>query len=394
MIPPRPGGGPGNRTQFQPAIGGAGRFTHPWFRTSRPGNGTPSGGTRIRRALVSGRGSGIHREEFMVRRIGGRKAARHRASEQSCVVQPLETRVLFSGSAEYVIHVSVDGLRPDAVTQLGETRLPNLFRLRREGAFTDNARTDFDYTITLPNHTTQVTGRYVAGGAGHNWVTNVDPAPGETLHSNKSAYVASAWDVAHDAGLRTGLYASKTKFSLYDESYDDDTATTADPLRSGAPDADPTAGDNGRDKIDRTVINVDSVAMTTALVADLAADPARYALVHYHDTDTAGHASGWMGTSYFAALELVDAQLGRIFSAVEGSPALAGRTAVVVTSDHGGEGAGHGDAADPEAYTIPFYVWGPGVTAGGDLYRMNQDTRTDPGAGRPDNDASRQPIRD
>ena len=326
----------------------------------------------------------------MVRRNGGRRAARR----QAFAVQPLESRVLFSGSAEFVVHVSVDGLRPDAVTQLGAGRLPNFHRLRAEGAFTDNARTDYDYTITLPNHATQVTGRYVAGAAGHNWVTNTDPAPGETLHSNKKAYVASAWDVAHDAGLRTGLYGSKTKFSLFDESYDDDTASTPDPLQSGAPDADSAGGDNGRDKIDVTVINTDSVAMTTSFVDDMAADPSRYALVHYHDPDTAGHAHGWMGTDYFAALERVDVQLGRILALVGSDAALAGRTAIVLTADHGGEGAGHGDAADPEAYTIPFYVWGPGVTAGGDLYRMNADTRTDPGTGRPDNAAAPQPIRD
>ena len=309
-------------------------------------------------------------------------------------VQPLEPRTLLSGSAEFVVHVSVDGLRPDAVTQLGDSRLPNFFRLRREGAFTDNARTDFDYSITLPNHTTQVTGRYVVGAAGHEWVTNSDPLPGQTLHSNKGSYIASAWDVAHDSGLRTGLYSSKTKFSLYDESYDDDTASTADPLQSGAPDADPAGGDNGRDKIDVTVINTDSVAMTTAFVSDMASNPLHYALVHFHDTDTAGHATGWMQPDYFAALEQIDAQLGRTLSLLDSSVTLSGKTSIILTADHGGEGGGHGDASDPEAYTVPFYVWGPGTTPSGDLYRMNSDSRRDPGGGRPDNSAVPQPIRD
>ena len=53
---------------------------------------------------------------------------------------------------DYVLQISVDGLRGPAIPALGETNLPNFYRMRDEGAFTDNARTILDSTVTLPNH--------------------------------------------------------------------------------------------------------------------------------------------------------------------------------------------------------------------------------------------------
>src|SRR5688572_28824270 len=216
------------------------------------------------------------------------------ATDRPCLfVEPLENRRLLAAS--FVIHISVDGLRPDAVTQLGPSQLPNFYRLRSGGSITDNARTDYDYTITLPNHTDMVTGRPVVGAAGHNWTVNTDPAAGQTIHSNKGSYVPSVWDVVHDAGLRTALYATKTKFSLYDSSYDAD----ATALQGGAPDV--TGADNGRDKIDTYLHSADSAAMIDNFVSLSSANPYHYAMLHFHDPDTAGHASAWMGTSYLNA---------------------------------------------------------------------------------------------
>jgi len=293
----------------------------------------------------------------------------------------------WAGTVQYVIQVSVDGLRPDAITTLGPSNVPNFYRLRDEGAFTDNARADYDNTETLPNHCTVLTARGVigVGGNGHMWTSNSDPAPGQTLHTNKGSYVAGVFDVVHDNGLRTGLYASKTKFSLFDVSWN---------ATNGAPD---TIGeDNGRDKLDVYLYNYtnnSTATLTSSMISAMNANPFNYVLLHLTEPDTVGHSSGWMSTAYLNAVKTMDQRLGALFNLIENNPTLNGRTALIVSSDHGGTGTGHGDATNRLNYTIPFYVWGPGVLAGADLYDLNEETRLDPGTGRPNYAAAIQPIR-
>src|SRR5437016_3756053 len=170
------------------------------------------------------------------------KANRTRHERSRCLLEGLEARLCLS--AQFLVQVSIDGFRPDAVTVLGPGQLPNFYRLRREGSFTDNARSDFDYTNTSPNQWDIMTGRPVVGAAGHGWINNDDILPPYTVHVHKGSYVASAFDVVHDNGLRTGSFVDKGKFNEFDISYDGDTA----PLQGGAPDT--TGDDNGRDKID------------------------------------------------------------------------------------------------------------------------------------------------
>jgi hypothetical protein len=286
------------------------------------------------------------------------------------------------GPVEHVIHISVDGLRPDAVTRYLDD-LPAFALLREQGAFTDNARTLPSRGNTMPNHTSQITGRLGDGPLGHAWLTNRDTDPTATLHSNRGGYVASVFDVASDAGLRTGLYASKTKFVLYERSYN---------AEAGAPDT--TGADDGRAKIDAFVLETDTDRLVDRLVDSLQADAYDYVLLHLRDPDTAGHRFGWRlwgWHPYIRAVRKADRQIGQVLEAVASDPELRGSTAVIVTADHGGSGHDHG-AYSPSDYTIPFYVWGPGIRAE-DLYALNQDRRADPGEAQVDGDAVMQPIR-
>ncbi len=287
---------------------------------------------------------------------------------------------------KYVIHVSVDGLRPDAITILGRKQAPNFYRLRAEGAFTDNARTDVHYLGTLPNHTSQLTGRGVKGSAGHNYGDNSFPPLQLTLHSNKGAYIASIFDVVHDHGLSTALYTAKEKFEIFRQSYDS---------INGAPDQ--KGVDNGRNKIDHYVYIEDTAKLVNNYIATMRSSPFNYSLLHLRDPDSAGHDNYWdvtPGSHYMNAVAKIDRLLGKILDLVASTPGLSGKTVVIVTADHGGTyGSNHTILDSRKNYTIPFYVWGAGVPAGADLYAMNRQTRLDPGHARPPYTDPVQPIR-
>ena len=80
----------------------------------------------------------------------------------------------------------------------------------------------------------------------------------------------------------------------------------------------------------------------------------------------------------------------------ETDPVLMGKTAIVVTTDHGGgvsDVFGHFCPTCPEHYKIPFCAWGPGVDVGSDFYALNTASRKDPGRDRPDYNAASQPTR-
>ena len=113
---------------------------------------------------------------------------------------------------ERVVHISMDGLRSDHVTA---DRMPNLYALSQRAASTLNARTDPARTQTLPNHTSQFTGLEVNGG--HFVDYNVDL--GRTVHDEAGRYVPSVFDVVHDNGARTALYAGKSKFDMIDRNW-------------------------------------------------------------------------------------------------------------------------------------------------------------------------------
>lgn len=288
-----------------------------------------------------------------------------------------------AGTSQYVIAISVDGMGSSYFAPLAATNsLPNMQEMIAEGASTLNARDDANVTVTLPNHTDMVTGRpqnsYPAQGiAGHNWTLNDYPDGSYTTLAQKNgSYEYSVFDVAHDNGLRTGMWATKSKFALFTTSYN------------------AANSNNGQNKIDTGYVAEAASASTMAgaFITSMTANPTNYSFLHFQDPDKAGHSYSWGSTQYNTSLMNVDAQIGNIMAMVNSNPLLAGQTTIIVTADHGGYRNGHDDTTNPLDYTIPFLVWGAGVSSG-DIYAMNPTTRTSPGTANPDFASIINPVR-
>lgn len=296
--------------------------------------------------------------------------------------------------AQFVIHISADGLGALQLEQLlvGTPECyPNLRRLVREGASTFNARSDYHYTDTLPNHFCMITGRPVLQPPGqpetlhHGYIYNY-MEPGWTIHTmgnTQIGYIASVFDVVHDHGLKTAFFASKGKLAICYQSYN---------AENGAPDT--VGDDNGRNKIDYALVtDYDSTTLMRALLELLADTAPNYTFLHLSEPDLYGHGYGWSSPTWNAAVGVIDNYLGLILAAIDTNVALSHATTVILTADHGGTPLyTHGNPEDPLNHTVPVLIWGPGWPAGADLYDLFRN-RFDPGQTRPHYSMAQQPLR-
>ena len=310
---------------------------------------------------------------------------------------------------QHVIAISVDGFRGDFLQSFVDgapATFPNFVRLRNMSAFTYNARCDYDYSETVPNHLAMVTGRPVLQPGGQptsafTGFTNNFPTTTDTVHvyggasgTNSGPYKAGVFDIVHDAGLSTALYLGKTRLEIIRRSYD---------ATNGALDI--TGVSNGRNKIDfAQVQDGNTGTLISTLVSHIGGTLERFTFLHITDPDTAGHnagaTGGWtttVGGLYRNSIITVDGYLGSILNAIDANSALAGKVAIIVTGDHGGGGlagapTSHLDATQPGNFTIPFFLSAPGLPGGSDLYSAFDNRFTPAATARPAFTAASQPV--
>ena len=87
--------------------------------------------------------------------------------------------------------------------------------------------------------------------------------------------------------------------------------------------------------------------------------------IHLDHIDHAGHKYGHGTAEYYTSVEEADRLIGETIRGLEAAGMLE-QTILIVTSDHGGVGKGHGGATIAEI-EIPWIIAGPGVTPGKEL---------------------------
>lgn len=235
---------------------------------------------------------------------------------------PLQATAPLTAEIKYVVIISIDGLRPDALEQ---AFTPTLDDLIARGAYSPSALT-ISLSETLPAHASML-GGMVAEKHGIVWGLPYIGWPGmngPTLFS-----------VAHEAGLSTAAFFGKDKLGYI-----------------------ALPGSVAQ------LYNVDShdTEIKDRVVEAIEAGLPNVLFIHLPDTDRVGHEFGWMSLHQLWSVTFADSMIGQIVAALESGGYLAS-TLLIITSDHGGHGRRHGDDS-PEDRTIPWLAVGPGVPAG------------------------------
>jgi hypothetical protein len=224
----------------------------------------------------------------------------------------------FAPAVRRVVIVSIDGLRPDAIFPSSMT---NLITLMQSGVFSLGAQTVFP-SVTLVAHTSMLSG---VCPSKHGVLWN------EYLPERGYAVGTDLFDLAHEAGLETVMYVGSDK------------------LRQVVEPA----------SLDHFIYIEDSDAVLMgSLVANFPQDFG-VLFVHLLATDVAGHEAGWMSPHQSNTIRLADGALGMLLAELDAKN-LRGETLIIVTSDHGGYGGGHGTDVR-EDMTIPWVAAGPGI---------------------------------
>jgi hypothetical protein len=234
--------------------------------------------------------------------------------------------------ARHFIVIGIDGMSPDGVQK---ARTPVMDRMMKEGAYTFYARG------VLPTSSSQNWASMVMGAGpeqhgitGNGWERDDYPFPPvivgpEGLFPTIFCQIKKA-----DPMAETGIIYDWDGFGRLCEksciSYDKDAA--------------------GED--------------STALLASryILEKKPRFLFVHLDHVDGAGHGAGHGTPAYYSAVEKADSLIGEIWNAIE-KAGMASETVLLITSDHGGKGKGHGGES-LEELEIPFILYGKGVKRG------------------------------
>ena len=225
-------------------------------------------------------------------------------------------------TAENAIVITIDGLRPDAISQ---ANAPNLKDLIKEGAYTPVANT-VDPPKTLPSHTSLVTGLVPNKHLTfiNEWVDGFGYTQFDTIFT-----------IAKKAGFSTAMFAGKNKLNFI-------------------------AAPGSIDKLEVIEYSPSCVKKISDSFIDYAKmSMPRVSLIHFPEPDITGHKNDWMSEEYMKSITRVDLEIGKIITFLK-KQGIYGKTFIVITADHGGKGTNH-KVIHPEVMTIPWLALGENV---------------------------------
>ncbi|RPJ24644.1 MAG: hypothetical protein EHM33_17150 [Chloroflexi bacterium] len=222
--------------------------------------------------------------------------------------------------ARRVVILSIDGLRPDAISL---APMQNLLELMQGGAYSLSAQTTYP-SVTLSSHASMLTGS-CPSEHGVDW--------NDYMPENGYAQGTDLFDLAKAAGLRTDMYVTKKKLVQLTE---------------------PSSLDNA------VFVNDRDLVLMERLLDEFPQDFG-VLFIHFGITDGMGHSYGWLSSQQFSVLYRADQALGQLLDELDARN-LRSETLIIVTADHGGHASTHGSNS-PEDMTIPWIASGAGIVA-------------------------------
>ncbi len=241
-----------------------------------------------------------------------------------------------------VLMISVDGMRPDYVTQADahQLKLPTLRRFLRDGAYADGV-VGILPTVTHPSHTTLITGVWPAE---HGIYNNVRFDP---FLKNKDEWywfasdikVPTLWQAASAAGITT----ASVQWPLTVNARGIDYLIPAYPVRTAEdrPLLEALARPIGYlEKLEQTVgpfyitrpISTFDELLTKTSIALIRDQHPGFMTLHLVSLDSIEHATGPFSPQSNAAMEAIDNMIGRL---IEAERAANPNSIIIVVSDHG-----------------------------------------------------------
>lgn len=234
--------------------------------------------------------------------------------------------------ASHVIIIGVDGLSSDGVMNAAA---PTLRDMMANGSWTMHARGVLP-TSSAANWASIITS---AGPEQHGVTSNdwrVDQFNIPTSVTGSGGYFPSIFQVLTDQhpGWEVGSVYNWDGFAnLYDRRF-----------------------------VDYDVHGQDEFETTDLAVAYIKAKRPEFLFVHLDQVDHALHGHGHGTPEYYRAVTTADAQIAQIRQATVDA-GIADDTVIVVTSDHGGVGKGHGGETLAEL-EVPWIAYGAGIKRG------------------------------